>query len=78
MRFDQSTTKFGGELALTPPPKLIGYSGGELVEIHGILRPELGSPDYPGNWYEIRSIRLWENQTLILALIPQLLMIPPH
>ncbi len=60
IRFGLETEKFGGELALTPAQRLTGYSGGELVEAHGMVRSDMGSPDYPGNWYEIRSIRLWK------------------
>ncbi len=62
VRFGTSQSRFGGELALTPPQKLVGYSGGEQVEIHGVLRPELGYPNYPGTWYEVRGIRLWEGR----------------
>jgi hypothetical protein len=60
VRFGLSTDRYGGELALTPPGKLLGYSGGEQVEIHGQVRPELGYPNYPGTWYEVGGIRLWE------------------
>ncbi len=59
VRFGLSQSRFGGELALTPPEKLFGYSGGEQVEIHGSPRLDLGYPNYSGTWYEVRSIRLW-------------------
>jgi hypothetical protein len=62
VRFGLSTERYGGELALTPPEKLLGYTGGEQVEIHGTVRPELGYPNYPGTWYEVRSIRMWEGR----------------
>jgi hypothetical protein len=59
IRFGLLQDRFGGELALTPPQRLTGYSGGELVEIHGTPRQDLGYPNYAGTWYEIRSIRMW-------------------
>jgi hypothetical protein len=62
VRFGLSTARYGGELALTPPGKLLGYSGGEQVEIHGQPRPELGYPNYGGTWYEVRSIRMWSGR----------------
>jgi hypothetical protein len=51
--------KYGGKLNLTPPAKLTGFSGGELVEITGGIHPEYSHPDFPGTWYQINSIRLW-------------------
>jgi hypothetical protein len=62
IRFGLATDRYGGELALTPPGKLLGYTGGEQVEIHGTVRPELGYPNYPGTWYEVRSIRMWSGR----------------
>jgi hypothetical protein len=60
IRFGIGTEKYGGELALTPPQRLIGYSGGEQVELHGTVRMDLAYPNYPGNWFEIHSIRMWK------------------
>jgi hypothetical protein len=59
IRFGFAQERFGGEFALTPPQRLTGYSGGELVEIHGTMRTDLGFPDYSGTWYEVHSIRMW-------------------
>ncbi|HUO10037.1 MAG TPA: hypothetical protein VM008_17155 [Phycisphaerae bacterium] len=60
IRFGLATEKYGGELALTPPQRLVGYTGGEDVELHGAVRTDLAYPSYPGNWYEIHSIRMWK------------------
>ena len=62
VRFGTAQSRFGGELALMPAQKLIGYSGGEQVEIHGTPRTDLGYPNYPGTWYEVRSIHLWNGR----------------
>ena len=51
--------KYGGRLDLTPPEKMTGYSGGELVEVTGSIRPELTHPEFAGTWYEVKSIRMW-------------------
>lgn len=59
IRYSAKDDAYGGELALTPPERLTGYSGGEKVEIRGEVRPELSYPDYPGKWFAIRSIRMW-------------------
>ena len=61
IRFGLGTERFGGELALTPPERLIGYSGGENVEIKGSVRTDLAHTDYPGTWYQVQSIKLWSN-----------------
>src|SRR5437660_582165 len=34
LKFDQGGP-YNGEIALTPPERLVGYSGGEPVEVHG-------------------------------------------
>ena len=59
IRFGLDTDPYHGELALTPPERLDAYSGGELVEVRGAIHPELKYPDYPGTWYVIHSIRMW-------------------
>jgi len=63
VRFGFSQDRFGGELALTPPQRLTGYSGGEQIQLHGVVRPELGYPSYPGTWYEVHSIRMWRSHS---------------
>jgi hypothetical protein len=50
---------YNGELALSPPGALTGYSGGELVEIRGEVDPNFKSPNYPGTFYNIRRINIW-------------------
>ena len=61
VRFGIKQDEYGGELALTPPEKLRGYSGGELVKMHGQIRTDLGAPGYKGTWYEVQGVQLWEN-----------------
>jgi hypothetical protein len=61
VRFGLGTERYGGELALTPPERLIGYAGGENVEIKGSVRSDLAHADYPGTWYSVQSIKLWSN-----------------
>jgi hypothetical protein len=48
---------YRGEVALMPPPALTGYSGGELVVVLGAIDPTFKSPNYPGTWYNVRSIQ---------------------
>lgn len=59
VRFGIRQEPYGGELALTPADRLLGYTGGEMVQVRGRINPSVKSPDYPGNWYEISAIRLW-------------------
>jgi hypothetical protein len=59
LRFGDTTDSFNGEVALTPPERLAGYSGGERVQVQG--RP-LGQPTtdaYNGRWYTVDAIRMW-------------------
>lgn len=61
IRYGLPSDTYGGQLALTPPNKMIGYGGGEMVEVHGVVRLDLGHPDYTGTWYEVHGVKLWEN-----------------
>jgi hypothetical protein len=61
IRFGAAANEYRGEFAVMPPERLIGYNGGELVEIKGHIRSDLTHPDYTGTWYEIQSIRMWLN-----------------
>jgi len=61
VRFGLTSDPYRGQFAITPPERLTGYSGGEMVEIRGTIRPDLSYPDYSGTWYEVRSIRMWSN-----------------
>ena len=56
------TDKYSGKLNLTPPVKLTGFSGGELVQMTGVVHPEFTHPEFGGTWYEIQSIRLWDSR----------------
>ena len=59
VRYDFNQDRYRGELALTPAEKLVGYSGGEMVEIHGAVKTAAALGSYPGTWYEVHSIQLW-------------------
>jgi hypothetical protein len=59
IRFGEPGDGYGGELALTPPEKLTGYSGGEHVEVHGHLMSESTSDAYNGRWYVVDSVQYW-------------------
>ena len=64
IRFGLGSAPHGGEFALTPPEKFVGYSGGEQVQITGAIREEHpldAIPDYPGTWYDVQSVKLWSN-----------------
>jgi hypothetical protein len=59
IRYDVGKDKYRGEFALTPVEKMVGYAGGEMVEIRGSIKPEDPKSGYHGPWYEVREIRLW-------------------
>ena len=59
LRFGSAKDTYQGELALTPPERLVGYSGGEPVEIRGHLLIDATSDAYNGRWYVVDSIQLW-------------------
>src|ERR1035437_6286475 len=40
IRYDLGKDRYRGEFALTPTEKLVGYSGGELVEIRGAIKTD--------------------------------------
>ena len=50
---------YQGMLALTPPVKLTGYSGGERVELRGHVLTDATTDAYNGRWYVVDSIQLW-------------------
>lgn len=54
---------YRGELALMPADKMLGYAGGELVEIRGNVDPAFKSPTYAGTWYVVSAIRIWNGYT---------------
>ncbi len=56
------TDNYTGKLNLMPPEKLIGYRGGELVELRGQLNTGYQHPDIGGTWYNVQAIRLWNGQ----------------
>ena len=59
IRFGSSDDVYRGELALTPPERFAGYTGGERVEIHGHLLTEATSDRFSGRWYVVDTIRMW-------------------
>jgi hypothetical protein len=50
---------YGGEVALMPQEALVGYGGGELVEVKGSVDPGFKSGTYAGTWYRVSEIRIW-------------------
>ncbi len=42
-----------------PPNGMVGYTGGERVEIHGRRRTEPTNDNYNGRWYIVDAIRMW-------------------
>ena len=62
VRFGLGSEPYGGQFALTPPEKLIGYIGGEQVELKGtILKGTPPQPDFTGSWYQVQGVRMWSN-----------------
>jgi hypothetical protein len=59
IRYDLGKDPYRGEFALTPAEKLVGYSGGEMVEIRGRIKSENAPAGYSGTWYEVHDIRIW-------------------
>jgi hypothetical protein len=59
IRFGDSTEQYGGEFALTPPERMVGYAGGEPVEIRGHLMEGATNDPYSGRWYVVDAIRMW-------------------
>jgi hypothetical protein len=61
VRFGLPTDPYHGELAVTPPSMLDGFSGGETVQVRGVVRPDLHSEDSTATWMEVRSIKMWSD-----------------
>jgi len=61
LKFDNSGP-YNGEIALTPPERLVGYSGGEPVEVHGHFLNQPTNDPYNGRWYVVDSIRMWHGR----------------
>jgi hypothetical protein len=59
LRFGTPNDTYEGELALTPPERLVGYSGGEPVEIRGHVLSDPAPGLYNGRTYVVDSIQLW-------------------
>ena len=59
IRFGLSQDPYSGEFALTPADRLVGYSGGENVEIRGHRATQPTSDVFNGRWYSVDSIRMW-------------------
>jgi hypothetical protein len=62
IRFGSSQEIYGGELALTPAEQLVGYTGGETVEVRGHLLTQTTNDAYSGRWFVVESIRMWYGQ----------------
>ena len=59
IRFGDANDAYAGELALTPPERLVGYIGGEKVEVRGHLYTQRTAYQYNGLLYAVDSIRQW-------------------
>jgi hypothetical protein len=56
-----SVDMYGGQFAIEPVDRLIGYSDGDLVEITGTPLPGSKNPAGTGSLYNMNGIRLWLN-----------------
>jgi len=61
IRFGTTQDTYQGQLALTPPERLVGYSGDEPVEIHGHVLEQPTTDAFNGRWYVIDSIQMWSD-----------------
>jgi hypothetical protein len=59
LKFGEAGESYAGEIALTPPERLVGYSGGEAVEVRGHFMKGATNDPYNGKWYVVDSIRMW-------------------
>ena len=59
IRYGPDNDLHRGELAITPPEKMVGYSGGERVELRGHLLNQETADPYNGRWYVADSIQMW-------------------
>jgi hypothetical protein len=59
LRFGTTQASYQGRLALTPPERLVGYSGNERVEIHGHVLDQPTTDAFNGRWYVVDSIQMW-------------------
>lgn len=59
LKFGETSEMYNGEIALTPPERMVGYSGGEMVEVRGRFLDTPTSDPYSGRWYTVESIRMW-------------------
>ncbi len=61
LRFGTPNDLYRGELALTPPDRMRGYSGGETVEVKGRVLEDNTTDAYSGRHYVVDSIQMWSN-----------------
>jgi len=54
-----TTDEYGGDFAIEPVARLVGYSDGDLVEITGKPLPGSKNPLGTGSLYNMSGIRLW-------------------
>jgi hypothetical protein len=59
--FGSNSDPYQGLLAITPPEKLIGYAGGERVEVKGRILDQPTTDAFNGRWYVVDSIQLWSD-----------------
>jgi hypothetical protein len=58
--FANAADPYVGRVALTPAEKLIGYSGGELVEVHGKVLAKSDADPLGYYQFQVQSIRIWK------------------
>ena len=61
LRFGNPQDAYQGELALTPPERMTGYSGGERVEVKGHVVEQGPTPSYNSRGYVVDSIQIWSS-----------------
>lgn len=60
IQFGHTGDPYQGVLALTPPERMVGYSGDERVELHGHMFEKPTTDAWNGRWYVVDSIQMWQ------------------
>ncbi len=50
---------YGGKMVLMPDQMMVGYAGGESVQLTGRVRQDLKNAAGTGMLYEVQGIRIW-------------------
>ena len=59
IRFGGAGDPYSGQLALTPGDRMVGYTGGETVQIKGHILDQTTTDAFNGRWYVVDSIQMW-------------------